>query len=158
MKHILRFLAHPVTLACFKVFLGALFIFSSIGKIIHPAKLMDAIEAYKMVPEIFVRPMAVVIPWVQVVAGLFFVFDVYAQSAAVIISGLLVMYTIAIAQAFARGFDIECGCFDLVEWMESKVGWFPIIRDLVFLAMSGSVFLFDKNTVNIYGLTKKLFK
>jgi uncharacterized membrane protein YphA (DoxX/SURF4 family) len=158
MKVLIKFLSHPGVLGFFKVSLGLLFILSSLGKIIHPAKLMDAIEAYKMVPEVFVRPMAIVIPWLQTVAGLCLLFDIYAQSAAFVVSGLLVMYTVAIAQAFARGFDIECGCFDLVEWMESKVGWFPIIRDLFLLGMSGSIFLFDRNTVNIYGLAKKIFR
>ncbi len=158
MKTVIKVLSHPGTLAFFKVALGVLFLFSSITKITNPAKMMDSIEAYKMVPHMFVSPMALVIPWLQVIAGLFLLLDIFVQSSAVIISGLLLVYTVAIAQAFARGMQIECGCFDLIEWMELKVGWPAIIRDLVLLGMSGSLVLFDKNTVNMYGLVKKIFK
>jgi uncharacterized membrane protein YphA (DoxX/SURF4 family) len=158
MKTVIKMITHPGTLAFFKVSLGLLFIISSVSKIIHPAKLMDAIDAYKIVPAVFVTPMAIVIPWIQIIAGLFLITDIYVQSSALIVSGLLVIYTFAISQAFARGLDIECGCFDLVSWMEGKVGWWPIIRDLVLLGMSGSLVIFDKNTINIYGLIKKAFK
>jgi putative oxidoreductase len=158
MKSILKFFSHPATLGTFKVLLGLLFLISSISKIQNPAKFMDSIEAYKLLPAFFIHPMAVIIPWVQIVCGLFFIFDIYAQSTAFILSGLLVVYTLAIAQAFARGMSMDCGCFDLIEGLEDKVGWKSIIRDLIFLGMTGAVFLFDKNTVNIYGLFKKIFK
>ena len=155
---LVKFFSHPATLGVFKVLLGLLFVISSISKIQNPAKFMDSIEAYKLLPSIFVHPMAVIIPWMQIVCGLFFIFDIYAQSSALILSGLLLVYTVAIAQAFARGMSMDCGCFDLIEGLEDKVGWKSIIRDLIFLGMSGSVFLFDKNTVNVYGLVKKIFK
>jgi putative oxidoreductase len=158
MKMLIKFFSHPVTLATFKVLLGALFLLSSISKIQNPAKFMDAIEAYKLLPAVMIHPMAIIIPWLQIICGLFFIFDIYAQSTAFILSGLLVVYTAAIAQAFARGMSMDCGCFDLIESMEDKVGWKSIIRDLIFLGMSGAVFLFDKNTVNVYGLFKKIFK
>jgi uncharacterized membrane protein YphA (DoxX/SURF4 family) len=158
MKLFLKIISHPITLGIFRVLLGFLFVISSITKIQEPAKFMDSIEAYGIIPKLFVHPMAMIVPWLQIAAGLLFIFDIYSQSAALIISGLLAAYTIAIAQAFARGLSMECGCFDMIPWMEDKVGWSAIIRDLIFLGMSGSVFLFDKNTVNIYGLIKKLFK
>jgi putative oxidoreductase len=158
MKLLVKFFSNPVTLSIFKILLGVLFVISSISKIQNPAKFMDAIDAYKIVPAIFVRPFALFIPWLQIICGLFFIFDIYAQSTALIISGLLFVYTIAIAQAFARGMSMECGCFDLIEGLEDKVGWRSIIRDLIFLGMSGVVVLFDKNIINIYGLIKKIFK
>ncbi len=138
--------------------LGLLFVISSITKIQNPAKFMDSIEAYGIVPKLFVHPMAMIVPWLQIVCGLLFIFDIYSQSSALIISGLLVAYTVAIAQAFARGLSMECGCFDMIPWIEDRVGWSAIIRDVIFLCMSGSVFLFDKNSVNIYGFIKKIFK
>lgn len=158
MKLFFKFLAHPATLATFKVLLGLLFLISSISKIQNPAKFMDSIEAYKLVPTLFIHPLALIIPWIQIVCGLFFIFDIYAQSTALILSALLVVYTAAIAQAFARGMSMDCGCFDLIEGLEDKVGWKSIIRDLIFLGMTGTVFLLDKNSINIYGFVNKFFK
>ncbi|MCE5299693.1 MAG: DoxX family membrane protein [Spirochaetia bacterium] len=146
------FLRHPITLAFFKLLLGMLFILSSISKIENPAKFADAIEAYKIVPGAFVWPMVYTMPWIQIIAGACLILDIFAQSASFVISGLLVVYIIAISQAWARGFEMECGCFDLIEALEDKVGWRSIVRDLVLLGMSGCVFLFDRNGLNFWGL------
>jgi uncharacterized membrane protein YphA (DoxX/SURF4 family) len=158
MKTFFKIISSPITLGIFRVLLGLLFIISSISKIQTPAKFMDSIDAYKIVPESLVYPMAMVVPWLQILAGMMFILDIYSQSAALILSGLLTAYIIAIAQAFARGFSMECGCFDMIPWIEDKVGWSAIIRDAIFLCMSGSVFLFGTNSVNVYGLIKKIFK
>ena len=158
MKTFFKIISSPITLGIFRVLLGLLFIISSISKIQTPAKFMDSIDAYKIVPESLVYTMAMVVPWLQILAGMMFILDIYSQSAALILSGLLTAYIIAIAQAFARGFSMECGCFDMIPWIEDKVGWSAIIRDAIFLCMSGSVFLFGTNSVNVYGLIKKIFK
>lgn len=90
-------------------------------------------------------------------AGILIILDVYAQSSALILCGLLSAYIIAIASAWARGIDIECGCFDLLTQfgLKERVGLEAIIRDLVFLLLPGNVLLFDKNGLNIYGLIKR---
>lgn len=154
------FLSHPGTLGFFKAFMGAVFLVSSSTGILSPGRFSDSIEAYKILPKIFIMPMAHLVPVLEALAGLFLILDVYAQSSAFIISGLLVVYVIAITSAWVRGFDIECGCFDLLSQfgLEDKVGLAAIIRDLVFLCFSGCVFLFDKNTVNFYGLFNKFRK
>jgi putative oxidoreductase len=153
------FLSHPATLAACKISIGVLFILSSVTKIPDTARFADSIANYKILPQVLLMPMAVIVPWIQMIAGILIILDIYAKSSAFILSGLLVTYIIAIASAWARGIDIECGCFDLLTkfGLEERVGLEAIIRDLVFLAFPGIVFLFDKNGFNIYGLSR-LFK
>lgn len=150
------FLAHPGTLAFCKIFIGFLFILSSVTKIPETAKFADSIANYQLLPKAMLMPMAIIVPWIQMIAGIMIILDIYPRSSAFILSGLLVVYIIAIAQAWARGIDIECGCFDLLTQfgLEERVGLEAIIRDLVFLLFPGNVFLFDKNGVNLYGLFK----
>jgi putative oxidoreductase len=155
----LAFASHPATLAFFKVLMGALFVISSITKISDPASFVDSIANYKILPKTLLMPMAIVVPWIQMLAGVMLVLDIYAQSSAFIVSGLLVVYIIAITSAYVRGIDIDCGCFDLLSHLglEDKVGIKAILRDLGFLVATGWVFLFDKNILNFYGIGK-LFK
>jgi putative oxidoreductase len=154
----IKFISHPGTLAFFKVFLGVIFLLSSVTKVFETAKFMDSIAGYKIVPQMFLYPMALIIPWVQLVCGLLLMLDVYPKSNAFVLSGLLTVYTIAITSAFIRGIDMDCGCFDLMIGLPDRVGIFAIVRDLVLLGMSGSVFLFDKNTPSFYGLTARFGK
>ena len=151
-------ITHPATLAFAKIFIGVIFILASVTKVGDPVKFSDSIASYRMVPEIFLPSLSVIIPWLQLICGVLLILDVYVQSSAFILSGLLVVYIIAIAQAYMRGIDIDCGCFDLMIGLEDKVGIRAILRDFVFLAFSSISFFFDKNDINIWGLKKKFFK
>jgi putative oxidoreductase len=153
------FLSHPGTLAACKIFIGALFIISSVTKIPEPARFADSIANYKILPDFLLMPMAYTVPWIQLIAGVCIILDIYAQSSAFILCGLLVVYIAAITSAFVRGFEIECGCFDLLSQvgLEDKVGITAIVRDTIFLLFPGNVFIFDKNGFNFYGLLR-LFK
>ncbi|MEI7640097.1 MAG: MauE/DoxX family redox-associated membrane protein [bacterium] len=153
----MAFIRHPVFLACLKIILGALFIISSVPKIGHPQNFIEAIAAYRILPFALLPILAATVPWIQLFAGVFLVLDIFVQSSALIISGLLFVFIVAIASAFSRGLDIECGCFDLMG-LEDKVGWVALIRDTIFLMGSGLLVIFDKNTLNFYGVTKKFFK
>jgi putative oxidoreductase len=154
------FLSHPAVLAACKIFIGALFIISSVTKIPEPARFADSIANYKILPDFLLLPMAYTVPWIQLIAGVMLILDIYAQSSSFILCGLLVVYIAAITSAYVRGIDIECGCFDLLSQLglEDRVGIKAIVRDIVFLLFPGNVFLFDKNGFNFYGIFKLLKK
>jgi putative oxidoreductase len=154
---IIAFFSHPVTLAVIKIIIGGLFIVSSITKLPNPDKFAESIAAYKLVPDVLIPPLSVLIPWLQVICGVLLVLDIYSQSAALIFCGLLAVYTAAITIDYFRGFQIDCGCFDLLG-LEDTIGIRSILRDIGFLAITAVVVIFDKNTVNFYGLVKKIFK
>jgi uncharacterized membrane protein YphA (DoxX/SURF4 family) len=151
------FLSHPATLAACQVFIGALFIISSVTKIPDTAKFADSIANYKIVPDSLVMPLATIVPWIQMAAGVMIVLDVFAQSSAFILCGLLAVYIIAITQAWIRGIDIECGCFDLLTQfgLEERVGLEAVIRDLVFMLFPLNVLIFGKNGLDFYGIFKR---
>lgn len=153
----IKFLSHPATLIVCKVFIGALFIIASVTKIPDTAKFADSITNYKLLPEFMVMPMAAIVPWIQMITGIMLILDIYPRSSAFILCGLLVAYIIAITQAYVRGIDIECGCFDLLIQfgIEDRVGIKAIVRDFIFLLFPGNVFLFDKDGFNFYGLFKR---
>ena len=139
----------------FKILIGLVFILSSVTKVFYPEEFSKAIGSYKMLPETVLFPLAVVIPWLQFICGILLLADVYAKSSAFILSGLLVVYTIAITQAWLRGFDMECGCFDLMIGLPDKVGIFAIIRDLVMLGMTACIFFFGSDKISFHGLFKR---
>jgi hypothetical protein len=105
-------------------------------------------------------PIAYTVPWIQLIAGVMVILDIYAQSSAFILCGLLVVYIAAITSAYVRGIDIECGCFDLLSQLglEDRVGIKAIVRDIIFLLFPGNVFLFSKNGFSLYGVFKLLKK
>jgi len=152
------FIRDPRTQIALRILAAGIFILSSSTKLFHPAQMADSIDNYRIIPEFLkftIMPAAYILPWLQLICAVMLLIDVYAKTSALILSGLLAFYTIAIAQAWARKIEIECGCFDmLIEWGE-KVGAQAVIRDLVFLSITLAIYSAAKDGFNFYGLFRK---
>ncbi|MBS2022080.1 MAG: hypothetical protein JST92_06690, partial [Deltaproteobacteria bacterium] len=79
--------------------------------------------------------MAIALPWVEIVLGLAVAIGplVWRRAAALALSGLLVAFTIAVAQAVVRGINIDCGCFG---GDSGPVTWLTVARDVALLAIA----------------------
>ena len=55
--------------------------------------------------------MALVLPWLEVFAGLALVLGIWRRTAAAIFGALLIVFVGAISINLARGHPIDCGCF-----------------------------------------------
>ncbi len=105
--------------------------FYGLDKIIDPTSFAKSIANYQVLPEFLVHPIALVLPWLEVIAGLFFVFDVWRRASGVLISGMLLTFIAMVALALMRGLDISCGCS---AEGGSTVNWLLIVRNIVLLA------------------------
>src|SRR5262245_30422357 len=94
-----------------RVVLGIVWIYSVSFKLSHPTTFERAIRAYRLVPEAAVVPIAFGVPVFEVVVGLFFLIGLGVRVAAVISLVRMVIFTAAIVSAWARGLQIDCGCF-----------------------------------------------
>jgi uncharacterized membrane protein YkgB len=82
---------------------------------------------------------AVVLPWVEAIAGLLLIAGIWKREAAATIAVLLVVFLLAAGSVIARGIDVEnCGCTSVAAHTEkswtSGVGWFLVTRNLLMLA------------------------
>lgn len=122
-----------------RLVLGMIFIYAGITKVLNPAAFAEDIDNYQMLPYILVNVAAIVLPWIEIIAGLLIVFGRYLTVSSFIIIFLNVIFIFAIASAMARGLDINCGCFSVADH-GSKVGWQRLVEDFVFLGMAVTVF------------------
>jgi uncharacterized membrane protein YphA (DoxX/SURF4 family) len=111
---------------------GAVFVYASLDKLIHPDAFAQAIANYRMVPMPLLHLFAWLLPVVELVAGAALIVGWQRRGAALLVSAMTVMFIIAIASALARGLDISCGCFDTAGG--HGVGVDLLIRDIVLLA------------------------
>ena len=117
-----------------RLFVGGVFIYASIDKIYHPAQFAHAIENYRILPHSLVNIFAIILPWVELVAGLLLISGVWSGASALIISGLLTMFIIAITAGLLRGLDISCGCFTTSGG--EKLGLSLTFRDVILLLIT----------------------
>jgi len=90
---------------------GIVFVFAAVGKIVEPELFARSILRYQLVPVSGVNLLAIFLPWIELFVGMALLLGIRTKAAALMAGGLLIVFTIAIASAWARGLNIECGCF-----------------------------------------------
>ena len=98
----------------FRVLLGALMLWAAVSKLAEPTEFLGSIYAYDLpLPRALLQAVAVVLPWLELLCGLLLIANQWSETALVTIIGLLGVFVLATGQAWARGLEISCGCFNL---------------------------------------------
>ena len=70
-----------------------------------------AVRAYELLPISLANLIGLLLPYVEIGIGLLLILGVYTRISAALGGAIMVVFIIAIAQAWARGLTIDCGCF-----------------------------------------------
>ena len=95
--------------------LSAAFILAALPKIQDPAAFAISVEGYHVVTANLAMWIALVLPWLELVAGFGLLIPQIRRGSNLIIALLLVVFIALHASAWARGLDINCGCFNAHE-------------------------------------------
>jgi putative oxidoreductase len=143
------FLSNQYLVFVSRVILGVVFIVASVDKIAVPEAFAVAIQAYRLIPVQAVNLSALVVPWLELVAGVFLVAGILVRPGAVILCGLLVFFVGAMASALLRGLTIDCGCFGSV--YSTPVSWTRIGEDLVLLLLGLHAAVWERSWLSLEG-------
>lgn len=142
-------LSRPLLIALLRVALGAVFIVASLDKIQNPEAFATTIANYRVLPYTFINGIAIVLPWLEVITGTFLILGVWTRAGTIIILGLLLVFSVAISQALARGLDISCGCFSTNPVAERMSLW-TLIWDLIWFGWGILVWAFDRGHYSLF--------
>ncbi|MFI5614632.1 MauE/DoxX family redox-associated membrane protein [Amycolatopsis sp. NPDC051903] len=91
--------------------LAAVWLVSGAVKLADPGQTFIAVKAYDLLPPDLIRPVATALPLVELVLGLLLLFGLATRWVAAAALVLLAVLVAGIAQSWARGLSIDCGCF-----------------------------------------------
>lgn len=106
-----RLLQHPKLSLAVRLILGLVFIGAALPKIIDPPAFAKSIWAYELFPAWSLNPLALLLPWLELVCGLALCLGVWARAASLWVGLLLVSFTLALSINLARHHPVDCGCF-----------------------------------------------
>lgn len=118
--------------------LAAVWLISGGIKFADPGQTYLAVQAYEILPEGLVGIVATVLPLVEIVLGLLVLLGAATRITAVVSAVVLVGFIAAVAQSWARGLTIDCGCFGGGGQVEPGQTAYPqeIATDVGFLALA----------------------
>jgi putative oxidoreductase len=125
-----RMISHPVLIRVCRIGIGLVMLAAALGKIGDPAAFATQIHHFRLIPIGAENLLAIALPWVELIAGLTLVLGVHARSGAWLSSAMMVVFTLAVGAAVARGLDIECGCFGTAD--ATHVGGMKLAENLLF--------------------------
>ena len=123
-------------------FLGMAFVYASHHKIVSPAHFAKIIYGYYLFPDVSINIIAIVLPFLELSAGLALILGIYPRSAALIINTLLLAFIVALSINLLRGQEFDCGCFSFSEAGATHTTWHMLVRDTIFFGLGLQVLFF----------------
>ena len=94
-----------------RLILGGVLFLAGFLKIDEPDKSQMAVRAYEMLPISIANLLGLILPPIEIVIGALLILGALTRVMAALGGFTMVIFIIAIAQAWARGLNMDCGCF-----------------------------------------------
>lgn len=147
--------SHPAMQAlslAVRLFLGTVFLVSGAEKLGALRTFGKSIAAYQILPEELSNIMALLFVWTEIIVGVLLFAGALVRGSALVTSGMLLVFLVAILSAMARGLDIDCGCF---AGKPEPVGWKKVAEDVGLLAAAVFLIYFPRSYFTIDRLLRR---
>ena len=94
-----------------RLILGGVLFAAGALKVGTPEKSQMAVRAYEMLPISIANFLGLALPLIEIVIGALLILGALTRVVAALGGFTMFIFIIAIAQAWARGLNIDCGCF-----------------------------------------------
>jgi uncharacterized membrane protein YphA (DoxX/SURF4 family) len=117
----------------FRSIAGLILLYAGFEKLGIPREFSEQIAAYRLADKlgdlgtIMVQIAAIVLPWLEISAGLLLLLGLWTRAAGLCGLGLFSLFGLAVGAALLRGLDIDCGCFGTAN--AAKIGWTTLAID-----------------------------
>jgi uncharacterized membrane protein YphA (DoxX/SURF4 family) len=122
-----------------RVLLGGLLLVTGALKVGHPAELAASIAGFRLLPAAIVGPLALALPYLELVLGAYLVAGLFTRAVALIAAVQFLCYAGAIASAVVRHIAANCGCFGPND--SAVADWPHVAFDLMLAVAAGFVAL-----------------
>ncbi len=122
-----RIIDNDYLIAVLRLVVGIVFIYASVYKIADPGAFAKSIWYYHMIPGSLINLIAIILPWVELICGICLILGVWYDGSVILINLMTFVFIIALASAYYRGLDIDCGCFKA-----SSGGGSSVLKSLLF--------------------------
>ena len=80
-------------------------------KAMKPSEAAASVRVYEVLPVNIANTFGYILPWIEIGIALLLIVGIWTRWSSIAAGALMVLFVIAIAQAWARKLPINCGCF-----------------------------------------------
>lgn len=109
-----------------RVLIGCVFVYAGFQKAAAPAEEFAAVvEAYYLLPPDWVLPFAQILPWLELIFGVYLIAGYKTRISSAAIAAMLASFVFALGAAIVRHIPLEnCGCFGSGFHLDPRYGIF----------------------------------
>jgi putative oxidoreductase len=115
------------------ILFGTVFVYAGVLKAYDPSAFLTDVRSFALLPDPFAAWVALSLPWLEIFAGLAVILGPLRAGGLLLLNIALLVFFVAITQAWWRGISIQCGCFGAKTGASEYVELFS--RDLLLLAL-----------------------
>lgn len=131
--------------------LGLTFIYASFHKILSPADFARIVFGYDLFPPVLINLIAIMIPFIELVAALALIIGFYPRSAAIIINLMLLAFIAVLTINIIRGHEFDCGCFSAGQSGYTGSSEVTVLRDVFYFLCGMLIILFEGHRRSCFG-------
>jgi uncharacterized membrane protein YphA (DoxX/SURF4 family) len=138
----------------FRLILGGVLLVAGAIKVTDPYGSATSVRAYQILPVHLANFLGFVLPFIEVGIGILLIVGIWVRFSAIAGGALMVMFIIAIGQAWIRGISLDCGCFGkggLIDSGELPVWNYTveIARDIALAVIGGFLYRYPQGKLGL---------
>jgi uncharacterized membrane protein YphA (DoxX/SURF4 family) len=94
-----------------RLIVGGVDLLAGLSKFSDPAGNVRAVRAYRILPESIVPTVGHALPTIEIVIGALLLVGLFTRAMSILSGLFFLAFIIGISSAWARGLEINCGCF-----------------------------------------------
>jgi uncharacterized membrane protein YphA (DoxX/SURF4 family) len=133
------------TVVVLRVILAGIFLYSGLIKASSSAQFAIALAPFTFLPETWIRPLSILLPVWEIVAGLLILVSPTKHIGAGVIFALCILFATVLGWALANGIIVSCSCFGQDDQPPAMKMALALGRDL-FLAGMALVIILERTS------------
>ena len=123
-----------------RLIIAVIFLYAGYEKVREPwLQFAIAIDSFKVVSESWLEPLARTLPWCEIALGISLLPGILSRYFALIATLLLTLFLSVGIRAYAKGLQVDCGCFGAGNSGVIDAKWFAEHVAMVALALAVTV-------------------
>ena len=129
-----------------RLFISLILLFSGIAKLIDPEPTINLLSALHIFPDIINNIILLLLPAIELGLASLLLSKFKTKITNILCNSLFFAFFVMSVYLAIIGIDQDCGCFG--SFIQSRTGWLMVIRNMIFLFLSSTLFLADRNKSN----------